>query len=71
MVTAISQLRALSSTTSSRFPAKAAAFSDGSACSSMRNGSASTRRSSDRNSGFAQKAVTPAARASISMSVQS
>lgn len=35
------------------------------------NGSASTLRSSERNSGFSQKAVTPAARASSSISAQS
>ena len=70
--TAISRFSSLSSTSRIFFPLKASAFScTGLQAGSAPNGSASTLRSSERNSGFSQKAVTPAARASSSISAQS
>ena len=71
MVEAISRFSSLSSTTSSFFPEKSGPFSAAADASSAPKGFANTLRSSDIKSGFAQKAVTPAAFASVSISVQS
>ena len=69
---ASSRFKALSSTSKSFFPLSSAASGcAGLQAGSAPYGSASTLCSSERNSGFSQKAVTPAARASSSISVQS
>ena len=74
--TAISRLSSLSSTSSTRRPRKSACASgrtSGSAAAGAACPMAVSRvsRRSDRNIGLEQKAVTPAARASASMSDQS
>ena len=71
---AISRLRALSSAKRMRSPALMRTGSAGRAGPSSCRGLTMLRRqarSSERNSGFPQKAVTPASRASSSMSDQS